>query len=458
MIQSKNYVFDKVYNNLINIKFNYVEYKKIIRKLKNHINYYYRCNKPDNLLFSLGLDNNGNVIFFLKYKNRNDLYIDVYEHKNKKYNIRTILTIDINELISNNSLFNTEWLITDNEKSELELYEKITLEINSYIKERIEHILVDIKKDYLEQDNRINIFMLTKYNFILNILNDIELIDIINNVSINENIFDSDHYLDNKSMKTVQEMINKMENNYIFLNFPKPFFRLTHNPFKSDIIVNSDFIQKISKGEKYTERFIQAKKSYILAMDMEIPFKTYNLNFYILVVYGLYQNLFNKKELTKLEEYGIFKEIMNSLNFNINLTKLLHNNNFKLTKEMEHTFKFNTYSVDNVIYPEKLLKPKMILSNTYEDLDSNHLYKLSYFIKILNVLIKYHSLYIQTSLSEKEFSQLKNDIKDYILPNLEFFPEFSDLEEGELTYLIEEKLHLIEDNVAKKLYPSHIKI
>ena len=66
MIQSKNYVFDKVYNNLINIKFNYVEYKKIIRKLKNHINYYYRCNKPDNLLFSLGLDNNGNVIFFSK--------------------------------------------------------------------------------------------------------------------------------------------------------------------------------------------------------------------------------------------------------------------------------------------------------------------------------------------------------------------------------------------------------
>lgn len=450
MIQSNNNVFDKVYNSLINIKFNYIEYKKIIKKFKNHINYYYRCNKPNSLLLSLGLDNNGDVVFYLKYKNRDDIYINVYENKNKKYNIKTILTIDINQLIKNNSLFNTEWFIKDNQKSELELYEKMTLEINSYIKERIEHILVDIKKDYLEQDNRINIFMLTKYNFILNMLNDIELIDIINNVSINENIFDSDHYLDNKSMKTVQEMINKMENNYIFLNLPEPFFRLTHNPFKSDIIVNNDFIRTISKGEKYTEKFIQAIKSYISAMDVGIPFKTYNLNFYILVVYGLYQNLFNKKELTKLEEYGIFKEIMNSLNFNINLPKLLHNNNFKLTKEMEHIFKFNTYSVDNVIYPEKLLKPKMILNHTYEDLDSNKLYKLGYFIKMLNVLIKYHNVYIQTSLSEKECFQLKNDIKDYILPNLEFFPEFSDLEEGELAYLIEEKLHLIECNVSKK--------
>ena len=458
MIQSKNYVFDKVYNSLINIKFNYVEYKKIIKKINNHINYYYRCNKYNNLLLSLGLDNNGDVIFFLKYKNRNDLYIYVYEHKNKEYNIRTILTVDINQLINHSSLFNTECLIKDNKDSELELYEKITLEINSYIKERIENILVEIKKDYLEQDNIINIFMLTKYNFILNMLNDIELIDIINNVSINENIFDSDHYLDDKAMKTVQEMINKMENNYIFLNLPEPFFRLTHNPFKSDIIVNNDFIQTISTGEKYTEKFIQAKKSYISAMDIGIPFKTYNLNFYILVVYGLYHNLFNKKELIKLEEYGIFKEIMNSLNFNINLPKLLNNNNFKLTKEMEHIFKFNTYSVDNVIYPEELLKPKMILSNTYEDLDSNKLHKLTYFIKMLNVLIKYHSLYVQTSLSERECSQLKNDIKNYILPNLEFFPEFSDLKEGELAYLIEEKLYVIENNVQKKLYPSHIKI
>lgn len=323
--------------------------------------------------------------------------------------------------------------------------EQFYIDFNKMIKDTISNHIFQIKYDLIKH-NYFNLSFLSEYHCFINLLDDFELIDIVNDIGKEDNIFiDNDDFvgvftapiLKDKIIEVLNLIVKKINFKSIFLNFPDLYFdyinisgpNLIGNVLKADIkniIIDND---KILRFNNIKDNLLKHLKA-----NLNIPIM-YKYILYIYILYGLENKLFSKQEIYLLEKNQLFLEIMNNDYMQINLQELLAKNNFKLTQKLN--YKNSSFLKKEIDYPIELINP--IYEITKQKF-INH--KILVLFEVINNLIVYKSSTILVKDPYFFYDFTENQFKDEFLKYSNIFAKYFKYPEKELINLIKTSLKI----------------
>lgn len=323
--------------------------------------------------------------------------------------------------------------------------EQFYIDFNKMIKDTISNHIFQIKYDLIKH-NYFNLSFLSEYHCFINLLDDFELIDIVNDIGKEDNIFiDNDDFvggftapiLKDKIIEVLNLIVKKINFKSIFLKFPDLYFdyinisgpNLIGNVLKADIkniIIDNDKILRFNNIKDNLLKHLEA--------NLNIPIM-YKYILYIYILYGLENKLFSKQEIYLLEKNQLFLEIMNNDYIQINLQELLAKNNFKLTQKLN--YKNSSFLKKEIDYPIELINP------IYEITKQKFIdHKILVLFEVINNLIVYKSSTILVKDPYFFYDFTENQFKDEFLKYSNIFAKYFKYPEKELINLIKTSLKI----------------
>ena len=438
MIQINNHNIYKLENKLINFNLEKIndnslfktilDYKDKYNALKDDVEFLEFLDKiihPISFYVCINID--GDLFLTQSIENNNDLEIcQIY-----LTNCSTVNKLTYDKKMWFKTYLNSE--ISD---------EQFHIEFNNMIKDTISNHIFQIKYDLIKH-NYFNLSFLSEYHCFINLLDDFELIDIVNDIGKDDNIFiDNNDFMGTPILKdnivdVLNLIVKKIKFKSIFLKFPDLYFdyinisgqTLIGNVLKTDInniIIDDDQIIRFNNIKDNLLKHLEA--------NLKIPI-IYKYILYIYILYGLENKLFSKKEIYLLEKNQLFLEIMNNDYIQINLKKLLAKNNFKLTQKLN--YKNSSFLKKEIDYPIELINP--IYEITKQKF-INH--KILVLFEVINNLIVYKSSTILVKDPYFFYDFTENQFKDEFLKYSNIFAKYFKYPEKELINLIKTSLKI----------------
>ena len=421
-----NFNLDKINNSLLFKTM--LDYKDKYNSLKGDVEFLEFLDKiihPISFYVCINID--GDLFLTQSIENNNDLEIcQIY-----LTNCSTVNKLTYDKTMWFKTYLNSE--ISD---------EQFHIDFNKMIKDTISNHIFQIKYDLIKH-NYFNLSFLSEYHCFINLLGDFELIDIVNDIGKDDNIFiDNNDFMGAPILKdnivdVLNLIVKKIKFKSIFLKFPDLYFdyinisgpTLIGNVLKTDIkniIIDNDKILRFNNIKDNLLKHLEA--------NLNIPI-CYKYILYIYILYGLENKLFSKQEIYLLEKNQLFLEIMNNDYIKINIQELLTKNNFKLTQKLN--YKNSSFLKKEIDYPIELINP--IYEITKQKF-INH--KILVLFEVINNLIVYKSSTILVKDPYFFYDFTENQFKDKFLNYSNIFAKYFKYPEKELINLIKTSLKI----------------
>lgn len=442
---------EEVIDSLSNLKIEKIDYTNLIKELENYKKIY-------NIVKS-----NRDFLEHFIYKNR---YFYVYlciKNDGESLYLKNSISNRINEESKNIVL--KIWFIRD-KKIKLDWNNFICIKwFNSYLdrninkdylkedlinlfKQNINKLIHNIKLDLLHQDKNGKLFILSKYNCLINMLDSNYLIETLNDNQIYNQLPTGFGHSEIENLTL--SIIEKIKLNSIFLKYNQFIYRkLTESKIKE--MFNSITIQdikNISTKENNIKQFLKNKKQMmtLLKQGIKLYFDAgYMCLFCITILYGLVNKLFDKEELETLELNKFFLNIESSDLYNIDLEELLLNNNFELSKIINHKIvPFNkATSLNHINYNNNLIN----IIYSY----SASILKPEYVAELMCELIDYITIFKSVTIEHKKGFEFKfndkiysNNYKELLLDNIDTLTAVYNIDKNDLIELINNKIIIVD--------------
>lgn len=442
---------EEVIDSLSNLKIENIDYANLIKELENYKKIY-------NIVKS-----NRDFLEHFKNKNRNFIVYLCIKNDGKSLYLKNSMYDRINEESKNIVL--KIWF-TDGEKIKLDWNNFICIEwFNSYLnrnihkdalkvelinllKQNINNLIHNIKLDLLRQDKNGKIFILSKYNCLINILHKNYVIKVLNDNQIYNRLPTGFGHSEIENLTL--SIIEKIKLNSIFLKYNQFMYsKLTESKMKEMFnSITIEDIKNIPTEEENIKQFLKIKKEMmnLLKQGIKLYFDFgYICLFCITILYGLVNKLFDKQELETLELNKFFLNIESSDLYNINLEELLLTNNFELSKIINHKIvPFNkatslnhidyNNNLINIIYSysASILEPKYVAELMYELID---------YITIFKSVTIEHTKGFEFKFNDKVYS---DNYKELLLDNIDTLTAVYNINKNDLIELINNKIIIID--------------
>lgn len=442
---------EKVIDSLSNLKIENIDYANLIKELENYKKIY-------NIVKS-----NRDFLEHFKNKNRNFIVYLCIKNDGKSLYLKNSMYDRINEESKNIVL--KIWF-TDGEKIKLDWNNFICIEwFNSYLnrnihkdalkvelinllKQNINNLIHNIKLDLLRQDKNGKIFILSKYNCLINILHKNYVIKVLNDNQIYNRLPTGFGHSEIENLTL--SIIEKIKLNSIFLKYNQFMYsKLTESKMKEMFnSITIEDIKNIPTEEENIKQFLKIKKEMmnLLKQGIKLYFDFgYICLFCITILYGLVNKLFDKQELETLELNKFFLNIESSDLYNINLEELLLTNNFELSKIINHKIvPFNkatslnhidyNNNLINIIYSysASILEPKYVAELMYELID---------YITIFKSVTIEHTKGFEFKFNDKVYS---DNYKELLLDNIDTLTAVYNINKNDLIELINNKIIIVD--------------
>jgi hypothetical protein len=442
---------EKVIDSLSNLKIENIDYANLIKELENYKKIY-------NIVKS-----NRDFLEHFKNKNRNFIVYLCIKNDGKSLYLKNSMYDRINEESKNIVL--KIWF-TDGEKIKLDWNNFISIEwFNSYLnrnihkdalkvelinllKQNINNLIHNIKLDLLRQDKNGKIFILSKYNCLINILHKNYVIKVLNDNQIYNRLPTGFGHSEIENLTL--SIIEKIKLNSIFLKYNQFMYsKLTESKMKEMFnSITIEDIKNIPTEEENIKQFLKIKKEMmnLLKQGIKLYFDFgYICLFCITILYGLVNKLFDKQELETLELNKFFLNIESSDLYNINLEELLLTNNFELSKIINHKIvPFNkatslnhidyNNNLINIIYSysASILEPKYVAELMYELID---------YITIFKSVTIEHTKGFEFKFNDKVYS---DNYKELLLDNIDTLTAVYNINKNDLIELINNKIIIVD--------------
>lgn len=442
---------EEVINSLSNLKIENIDYTNLIEELENYKKIY-------NIVKS-----NRDFLEHFKNKNRDFMVYLCIKNDGKSLYLKSSMYDRINEEAKNKVL--KIWF-TGGEKVKLDWNHFICIKwFNSYLnrninkddlkselinllKQNINNLIHNIKLDLLRQDKNGKIFILSKYNCLINILETYYVIKTLNDNQIYNQLPIGFGHSEIENLTL--DIIKTIKFNSIFLQYNEFIYKkLTESKIKE--IFNSitiEDIKNIPTKEDNIKQFLKIKTEMInlLKPGMKLYFDGgYICLFCITILYGLVNKLFDKQELEILELNKFFLNIESSDLYNIDLEKLLLINNFELSKTINHKIvPFNkATSLNHINYNNNLIN--IIYSYSASILTPEYIAELMYelidYITIFESVTIEHTKGFEFKFNDKIYS---NNYKELLLDNIDILTAVYNIDENDLIDLINNKIIIVD--------------
>lgn len=441
---------EEVIDSLSNLKIENIDFTNLIKELENYKKIY-------NIVKS-----NRDFLEHFIYKNRNFIVYLCIKNDGKSLYLKNDMCDSINEDSKNIVL--KIWF-TDGEKIKLDWNNFICIDwFNSYLnrninkddlkeelinllKQNINNLIHNIKLDLLRQDKNEKLFILSKYNCIINMLDTDYVIKTLNDNQIYNQLPTGFGHSEIENLTL--SIIEKIKLNSIFLKYNRFMYsKLTESKMKE--IFNSitiEDIKNIPTEEENIKQFLKIKKEMmnLLKQGIKLYFDYgYICLFCITILYGLVNKLFDKQELETLELNKFFLNINSSDLYNIDLEELLLTNNFELSKIINHKIvpfnkatslnhiKYNNNLI-NIIYSYSgsILAPKYVAELMCELID---------YITIFKSVTIEHTKGFEFKFNDKVYS---DNYKKLLLDNIDVLTAVYNINKNDLIDLINNKIIIV---------------
>lgn len=442
---------EEVIDSLSNLKIENIDYTNLIEELENYKKIY-------NIVKS-----NRDFLEHFKNKNRDFMVYLCIKNDGKSLYLKSSMYDRMNEESKNIVL--KIWF-TGGEKIKLDWNNFVCIEwFNSYLnrninkddlkselinllKQNINNLIHNIKLDLLHQDKNGKIFILSKYNCLINMLETDHLIKTLNDNQIYNRLPTGFGHSEIENLTL--SIIEKIKLNSIFLKYNQFMYsKLTESKIKE--IFNSitiEDIKNIPTKEDNIKQFLKIKKEMMtfLKQGMKLYFDYgYICLFCITILYGLVNKLFDKQELETLELNKFFLNINSSDLYNIDLEELLLTNNFELSKIINHKIvPFNkATSLNHINYNNNLIN--IIYSYSASILEPKYvaelMYELIHYITIFKSVTIEHTKGFEFKFNDKIYS---NNYKELLLDNIDILTAVYNIDKNDLIDLINNKIIIVD--------------
>lgn len=442
---------EEVIDSLSNLKIENIDYTNLIKELENYKKIY-------NIVKS-----NRDFLEHFIYKNR---YFYVYlciKNYGESLYLKNSISNRINEESKNIVL--KIWFIRD-KKIKLDWNNFICIKwFNSYLdrninkddlkedlinlfKQNINKLIHNIKLDLLHQDKNGKLFILSKYNCLINMLDSNYLIETLNDNQIYNQLPTGFGHSEIENLTL--SIIEKIKLNSIFLKYNQFMYsKLTESKMKEMFnSITIEDIKNIPTEEENIKQFLKIKKEMmnLLKQGIKLYFDFgYICLFCITILYGLVNKLFNKQELETLEINNFFLNIKSSDLYNIDLEELLLNNNFKLSKTINHKIvPFNkATSLNHINYNNNLIN--IIYSYSASILEPEYVAELMCelidYITIFKSVTIEHTKGFEFKFNDKIYS---DNYKELLLDNIDTLTAIYNIDKNNLIKLINNNIIIID--------------
>lgn len=442
---------EEIIDSLSNLKIENIDYANLIEELENYKKTYniiksnrdfleYFINKNRYFCIYLCIKNDGRTLYLKNSmcdrisEDSKNIVLKIWFIRDKKINL------DWNNFICI-EWFNS-YLNRNINKDDLKE------ELINLLKQNINNLIHNIKLDLLRQDKNGKLFILSKYNFLINMLDTDYVIKVLNDNQIYNQLPTGFGHSEIENLTL--EIIQTIKFNSIFLKYNEIIYRkLTESKIKE--MFNSITIQdikNISTKEHNIKQFLQIKKEMMtfLKQGIKLYFDCgYICLFCITILYGLVNKLFDEQELETLELNNFFLNINSSDLYNIDLEELLLTNNFELSKTINHKIvPFNkATSLNHINYNNNLIN--IIYSYSASILTPE------YVAELMCELIDYITIFKSVTIEHKKGFEFKFNDKIYsdnykklLLDNIDTLTAVYNIDKNDLIKLINNKIIVID--------------
>lgn len=395
-------------------------------KLTNKLDFDYQLNffKEEKKKYEIFKKNKDFLEHFVKKGYTINIYIDseneiVFENSNTR--LMHIYTTKIYSKKSNN-------IVSKYFKSEISEDEFLT-RFKDDINKKIFKKENDIKTQFLSDDYS---SLFYNHQYLLNILSDIELINLINDDKLkhlytygyenfNDAVFEKLKFKLGflTYYKFVEPNTKNIKNNVDIPMYDQYISRLINRYQKFDYILNKEELELFDIQKKYVLNQCIDINKYFEENDIKLESDfIYNKSFYYkfitpFILLGLFSNLFTDEELYQLR--NILKVVMKLHRAELNLfEKLYVHTNFKLDERVIEYYASNYKYVSKSLIDKTIFLQNSILINVYAD------NKVSYLLTFADILSNNGVIKYSNSDSSRDgfyfyaqYESIKNDLINY---------------------------------------------
>jgi len=416
-------------------------YKKIYNIVKSNRDFLEHFkNKNRNFIVYLCIKNDGKSLYL-----KNSMY-DRINEESKNIVLKIWFTDGEKIKLDWNNFISIEWF---NSYLNRNIHkDALKVELINLLKQNINNLIHNIKLDLLRQDKNGKIFILSKYNCLINILHKNYVIKVLNDNQIYNRLPTGFGHSEIENLTL--SIIEKIKLNSIFLKYNQFMYsKLTESKMKEMFnSITIEDIKNIPTEEENIKQFLKIKKEMmnLLKQGIKLYFDFgYICLFCITILYGLVNKLFDKQELETLELNKFFLNIESSDLYNINLEELLLTNNFELSKIINHKIvPFNkatslnhidyNNNLINIIYSysASILEPKYVAELMYELID---------YITIFKSVTIEHTKGFEFKFNDKVYS---DNYKELLLDNIDTLTAVYNINKNDLIELINNKIIIVD--------------